>query len=205
MLGIENYWIFIISGILLNLTPGSDTIYILSRSIAQGKKAGIISVFGISSGIIVHTLFASFGLSLILVNSKITFNIVKYAGAAYLVYLGIKSIRTRSNQDLLENSKADSMVKIYFQGLITNLLNPKVALFFLAYLPQFINTNNNYGPIPFLILGLTFVTTATIWTFILAVFSSTMSKKIRNNKLFSSYLQKLSGVIFIGLGVNLLR
>jgi threonine/homoserine/homoserine lactone efflux protein len=204
MFGIENYFGFLIGGILLNLTPGSDTIYILTRSISQGKKAGVYSVLGISTGGLSHTFFTAFGLSIILSTSAVAFNIVKIIGALYLVYLGIKMLTDKSN--IFANNelvKRNSMTQIYLQGFLTNLFNPKVALFFLSFLPQFINTTQSKGPIPFLILGITFVTTGTIWCLILAYSSSLMTRTLRENVNIGKYLQKISGVIFLGLGLKL--
>lgn len=206
MFGIENYGIFLLSGILLNLTPGSDTIYILGRSMGQGKKAGIISALGISTGAIIHTLMVALGLSVILAKSAIAFNFIKYLGAGYLIYLGIKTLAYK--KEIVVESGEDKKVglkKVYFEGIITNLLNPKVALFFLAFLPQFINPYNDYGAIPFLLLGFTFITTGTIWCVLLAVFSSYMTNKIRQEKKISILLNKITGIIFVGLGLNLLR
>lgn len=206
MFGIENYGIFLLSGILLNLTPGSDTIYILGRSMGQGKKAGVISALGISSGALIHTLMVALGLSVILAKSAIAFNFIKYLGAGYLIYLGIKTL-VYKKEIVVESGedKKASLKKVYFEGIITNLFNPKVALFFLAFLPQFINPLNNYGAIPFLLLGFTFITTGTIWCVLLAVFSSYMTNKIRREKKISILLNKLTGIIFVGLGLNLLR
>lgn len=206
MFGIENYLAFILAGLLLNITPGSDTIYILSRSIAQGKKAGIASVLGVSTGGLVHTILAALGLSIILAKSAIAFSIVKYAGVAYLVYLGIKMIIDKKKLFDNENEGFENsdLWKIYRQGVVTNVLNPKVALFFLSFLPQFINPEYASGPVPFLILGATFMTTGTLWCLFLAWTASLITKTLRNNQKVGNFLQKFSGVVFIGLGLNIL-
>lgn len=206
MFGIVNFGVFLITGIILNLTPGADTMYILGNSISNGKKAGIMSALGISTGCIVHTMLAALGLSVILAKSSLAFNIIKYLGAAYLVYLGIRSLKWKSSLLTRDgNSENNSLRKIYFQGIITNVLNPKVALFFLAFLPQFINPNNVYGALPFLLLGCTFIITGTIWCTILAVFSSYLTAKVSKKLGLANSLNKISGLIFIGLGLNLLR
>ncbi|WML34151.1 LysE family translocator [Clostridium sp. OS1-26] len=206
MFGIVNFSVFIITGIILNLTPGADTMYILGNSMSNGKKAGIMSALGISTGCIVHTILAALGLSVILAKSVIAFNIIKYLGAAYLVYLGIRSFMSKSSL-LIHNgdNEKSSFKNIYFQGIITNVLNPKVALFFLAFLPQFINPNNTYGALPFLLLGCTFIITGTIWCIILAIFSSYLTGKISKKIGLANSLNKISGIIFVGLGLNLLR
>lgn len=206
MFGIIDYSLFIMAAVVLNLTPGADTIYILGRSMTQGRKAGIVSVLGISSGSLIHTLIAALGLTIILAKSALAFNLVKFLGAGYLVYLGVRLLRSKDSLSITSDKyKETSLRKIYFEGMITNLLNPKVALFFLAFLPQFIDPNNVYGPIPFLLLGLTFITTGTIWCIVLAFFSSFMTEKFKGEKRISNILNKLAGVIFIGLGLNLLR
>lgn len=136
MSGIENYLGFIIAGIIMNLTPGADTIYIITRSIAQGKKAGIYSVLGIGSGAIIHIILAGFGLSVILAKSILLFNIIKWIGASYLIYLGVRMLLDKSKlfaDEKTEFEKTD-LSKIYRQGFITNVLNPKVAIFFLSLL-----------------------------------------------------------------------
>lgn len=203
---IENYIGFLVAGILLNLTPGVDTMYILTRSIAQGKKAGIYSVLGIGTGCLIHTVFASFGLSIILMKSAAVFIAVRYLGVAYLLYLGIKMILDKNSiieSDSIKIKETD-LFSIYRQGVLTNVLNPKVALFFLSFLPQFINAKSAAGPIPFLILGLTFMTTGTTWCLFVAYAASSVSTRLRNNERIGKMLQKLSGFVFIGMGLKLL-
>ncbi|MBW2193178.1 MAG: LysE family translocator, partial [Deltaproteobacteria bacterium] len=141
MIGIQNFPLFLISCIMLNLTPGQDTIYIIGRSVAQGKKSGILSAMGIMSGVLIHTFFAAIGLSVILATSSLAFAIVKYAGAGYLIWIGIGFLRNRRPDEKTEimEKKQLGPWKIYRQGILTNLLNPKVALFFLSFLPQFVD------------------------------------------------------------------
>ena len=205
MYGIENYFGFIIAGLFLNIVPGVDTVYILTRSMTQGRRAGFYSVFGIITGALIHTTLAALGLSIILAKSIIAFNIIKTIGIAYLVYLGIKMLIEKNN--LFDNNAQQmgkpDLLKIYRQGLLTDLLNPKVALFFLSLLPQFINPHYTNGPIPFLILGLTFTTTGTIWCLFLAHSASYVTKTLRNNERIGKWMQKISGIVFIGLGISL--
>lgn len=205
MFGIINFETFLIAGIILNLTPGTDTMYILGRSISQGKKAGILSALGIASGALMHCVFAALGLSLILAKSALAFEIVKYAGAAYLIFLGIKMLISKTDTEfkLQKNNEQTNYRKIYISGIFTNVLNPKVALFFLAFLPQFIDPSYVQSSLPFLILGLTFVSTGTIWCLALAFFSSKLSKKIRQNYKIKKWLDKITGGIFIILGIKL--
>lgn len=204
MFGIEHYWLFLLSGFLLNVTPGTDTLYILSRTVAQGKRAGLLSVLGIVSGVFIHTLFAAFGLSVILMQSALAFSIVKWLGAGYLIYIGIKSLRSRSRPMELNQAERTSGTRIYLQGLLTNVLNPKVALFFLAFLPQFIDPETTAGVLPFILLGFTFIVTGTLWNFVLVWGSSLLTRKLRSGSI-SKYLNKISGAVFIALGIKLLR
>ena len=205
MTGIVNFETFLLAGILLNLTPGNDTIFILSRSIAQGKQAGIMSVLGIATGSIIHTTLAAFGLSVIIAKSIIVFTIIKYAGALYLVYIGYKMLTDRSqlNTDTTLEENKINLKKIYRDGVITNVLNPKVALFFIAFLPQFINTASGNTILPFLVLGITFTITGTIWCLVLANFSSAISDRLKNNTKLSWYSNKACGLVLIALGIKL--
>ena len=213
MFGIENYLGFIMAAILLNITPGSDTMYIITRSVSQGQKAGFYSVLGITSGALIHTLLAALGLSVLLANSPIAFMIVKYIGASYLCYLGFKML-TNKQTPLITNSLQDNKNlvttkplnhwQIYKQGVLTNTFNPKVALFFIAFFPQFIEPSYAHSMLSFLVLGLTFATTGLIWCLCLALLASKFSKKLRENPVIESVMNKISGVVFMGLGVKLL-
>jgi RhtB (resistance to homoserine/threonine) family protein len=206
MLGTIHLTTFIISGLLLNLYPGQDTMYIISRSISQGKKAGILSVFGICSGGFIHTLLAGLGLSSILAASNIAFHAVKIIGALYLIYLGFRTIFSKHDNSGTDTYLAKQTdLQIYKQGLLTNLLNPKVALFFLSFLPQFVNPVDNHGPLSFLFLGSIFLCTGTIWCLFVALFSAKISEKIKTNQKITLIFEKFTGIIFIGLGLNILK
>ncbi len=203
--GVQNYLGFLASAAILNLTPGIDTIYILTKSISQGKRAGFASVAGIMSGCVIHVLCAAFGLSLILSTSVLVFSLIKWAGAGYLIYLGCRMVFSKqpSFDALLIPNRFPDLFKIYKQGVFTNVLNPKVGLFFLSFLPQFINPHQTYGAIPFLILGMTFLVTGTLWCLFLTLTASLMTKTLRQNPLAGTFLQKTSGLIFIGFGLKL--
>lgn len=204
MFGIIHYEMFLIAGIILNITPGSDTVYILSRSIAQGREAGIYSVLGISSGCAVHTLLAGLGLSAILAHSAWAFVMVKTAGAVYLGYLGITTLLSKNNSlfSLADNRMSNR--EVFLQGLLTNILNPKVALFFLSFLPQFIDPQNSYGIVPFILLGATFLATGTLWCFVLVFFSSNVTALLRQSTKAASIMNKICGGIYLLLGAKLL-
>lgn len=206
MFGIINFEIFLVTAILLNLTPGTDTMYIVSRSISQGRTAGIYSALGISAGVVVHTILAAFGLSVILMQSAFLFNLIKIIGAIYLAYLGIRMLIAKNTVKEQQSLTKQSNKKIFLQGLVTNVTNPKVALFFLAFLPQFIHTNAGVSsPIPFIILGLTFTLTGGIWCLITAYFSSVATNKLRGNSKVSTVLNRLTGIVFIAMGIKLLK
>ena len=206
MFGITGYWGFVASSILLNMTPGSDTIYVLTRSAVGGRKTGVISALGISGGILIHSVLAALGLSVILAKSALAFNIVKFAGAAYLVFLGIRAIFTkRSLLPGTEEVTEESPFRTFRQGVLTNALNPKVALFFLALLPQFVSPDNTYGALPFLLLGLTFFTTSTIWSCFLAFIASYASRLLQRREKVQLWANRATGIIYILLGLNVLR
>ncbi|MEC3196180.1 LysE family translocator [Bacillus cereus] len=204
MYGIINYEMFLLTGILLNLIPGADTMYIVGRSISQGRKAGVYSVLGITTGSLVHTLLVAFGLSIILTKSVLLFNTIKVIGAIYLVYLGVKMIFDKTKVSFQSSSNKLNIRKIYLQGFLTSVTNPKVSLFFIAFLPQFIDTKAS-GPIPFIILGLTFTVTGLLWCLFVAYFSSYVTKKLRGNQKVGMILNKVTGIIFIGMGLKLLQ
>jgi len=204
MFGIHDFGIFFATGILLNLTPGPDTLYILGRSMSQGRGAGVASALGISSGAIIHTLAGAFGLSALLAASASAFLAVKLAGAAYLIYLGARMTLThRSSATLPTAFSSSGFLAVYRQGLITNVLNPKVALFFLAFMPQFIAADSSAKFAAFLALGLCFVTTGTLWCLCLAWFSSRLGDRLRGSPTFADILNRTAGALFIFLGVRL--
>lgn len=204
MTGIIDFETFLLTGILLNITPGNDTLFILTRSIGQGRKAGIVSALGIGTGSIVHTVLAAFGLSIVVAKSILLFNIIKFAGAAYLLYVGFRMLTdaTALNTNSTWANTATNYQKIYRDAIVTNVLNPKVALFFIAFLPQFIDPSapNTVGP--FLALGATFVTTGTLWCLILATFASAIFDKLKTSKQVSVYINKCCGLAMIGLGIK---
>jgi RhtB (resistance to homoserine/threonine) family protein len=204
MVGIHGFGLFLAAGILLNLTPGPDTVYILGRSIAQGREAGIASALGISAGSIFHTCAAALGLSAILATSALAFGAIKLLGGAYLIFLGIKMVLDRRKHLSLPAHFRRRTTRVAFrQGVLTNILNPKVALFFLAFLPQFIDPASNSKVLAFLILGFTFVTTGTIWCLVLAWFASAFSDRLRTNETVAQWLNRTSGALFVFLGVRL--
>ncbi len=205
MLGIQDFPLFVFSCILLNMTPGQDTMYILGRSVAQGRQAGILSVLGIMTGVLVHTLLAALGLSVILATSSLAFAIIKYAGAIYLVCIGIGLIINRNDRSSLPDAPtpAPNLLKIFQQGVLTNVLNPKVALFFISFLPQFVSPQSDLVFLPFMALGLVFFTTGSIWCLILVYGAARLSARFRGRRSTGTVLKQLTGALFVGLGIRL--
>lgn len=213
MFGIENYLGFVLAAILLNLTPGTDSMYIITRSVSQGQAAGVYSVLGITTGSLIHTLLAALGLSVLLASSPLAFMIVKYIGAAYLCYLGLKMLLSKPSNAIANSLSNDKVIlnqhkvdhwQIYKQGVLTNVFNPKVALFFIAFFPQFIDPSYGYGMLSFLILGLTFASTGFLWCTCLALLAARFSTRLRENPSIETMLNRISGMVFIGLGLKLL-
>jgi threonine/homoserine/homoserine lactone efflux protein len=204
MFGIHDFGLFLAAGVLLNLTPGPDTAYILGRSIAQGREAGVASALGICVGSIFHTCAAALGLSAILATSAVAFGAIKLLGGAYLVFLGVKIIVDRRRElSLPSNFRRRTTASAFRQGFLTNVLNPKVALFFLAFLPQFIDPASSAKLLAFLMLGFTFVTTGTIWCLLLAWFASGFSERLCANPTITAWLNRAVGSLFVFLGLRL--
>ena len=171
MLGIHHYWLFIATAVILVITPGQDTFFILGRSLSGGRSAGIAAALGITAGSVMHTFAAALGLSALLATSPYAFMAVKFAGAAYLFYIGIRALATRTTGLPGENTANgdDGRWSAFRQGIVSNLLNPKVALFFLALMPQFIETTSPHKVGAFLALGLSFVALGVAWCLVLAI------------------------------------
>jgi RhtB (resistance to homoserine/threonine) family protein len=207
MLGIHDLALFVISGLLLNITPGPDNLLIIGRSTSQGARAGLLAALGIACGCFVHVFAAAFGLSAILATSATAFTVVKLVGAAYLVYIGVNMLRTRIRGEVQESAvavpKALSWRRIFAQGFLTNVLNPKVALFFLAFVPQFIVPDAPNKALAFLLLGTLFNLNALAWTCFLALFSAGVSRRFKTSSALSAWFNRVVGGLFVGLGLKL--
>ncbi|MCW1912086.1 LysE family translocator [Luteolibacter sp. GHJ8] len=204
MFGIHDFGVFIGACVLLNLTPGPDTLYILGRSMAQGRTAGLASVLGIATGTVVHTLAAALGVSALLAASASAFMVIKFAGAAYLIYLGVRMLVTRGSDAVVPTGfSSKGFGKVFRQGLLTNVLNPKVALFFLAFVPQFISADSPSKFAAFLTLGFTFVGTGTVWCLLLVWASAWIGGRLRENQSFGAWLNRGAGALFVFLGFRL--
>ena len=204
MLGIHDYWLFVATGVLLNLTPGQDTFYILGRSAAEGTRSGVASALGIAVGSLVHTAMAALGLSAILATSASAFTVVKLLGAAYLVYLGLRMLLAKgASAPSMGSVGREGALRSFRDGVVTNVLNPKVALFFLALMPQFIAPDSDAKIAAFLVLGLTFVTTGTLWCLVLAVAAGKLRGFFARHPKGWCTVSRASGGLFVALGLRL--
>ena len=205
-IGIHGYWLFLLAGVLLNLTPGQDTMFIIGKSLNGGLRSGVAAAVGISVGSIVHTVAAAFGLSAILATSTLAFTVVKLVGAAYLIFLGAKLFFAKIPPHQPVHSPKLAIAdrrSAFLQGILTNLLNPKVALFFLAFLPQFIDPAANTKTVAFLALGATFIATGLIWCLVLAVSAARLQAFLVRNPSARSLLDRAVGGLFLVLGTRL--
>ncbi|WP_298770434.1 LysE family translocator [uncultured Shewanella sp.] len=207
MFGVTDLGLFIISGLLLNLIPGPDSLYVVSHSAGRGFRAGSMAALGIGAGTFVHILAAAFGLSAIFATSAVAFTIVKVIGCLYLVYMGISMLLAKKNNNLSKHQvnvvTVTSFKRIFYNGFLTNSLNPKVALFFLAFVPQFIAVDSPNKAISFIVLGLIFNFNGMLWCHVLAWSSSTAIKKIKHNERIAHYLTKFTGSLFLYFGFKL--
>lgn len=217
VLGIVGYGGFVASAAALCLTPGIDTVYILTRTIAGGRREGLASALGINTGLVVHTLLVAAGLSLMLAASPLAFGVIKVAGAAYLVVMGVQSVvgalRGSATSFSFDEERGDEMdtepepggtragtLRTYGQGVLTNVLNPKIILFFLALLPQFVVTPNTYGSMPFLALGFTYVALSTLWTVVIVLVAAPFSDLLRRSPRAGRMTGVVSGLVYVALG-----
>jgi threonine/homoserine/homoserine lactone efflux protein len=204
--GIHDLWLFVVSGLLLNITPGPDTLYIVGRSSTQGLRAGAVAALGIGTGALMHICAAALGLSAILAASATAFTAVKIIGAAYLVYVGVSLIRSKSSTQsspIASGSRPTPMWGIFFQGFLTNVLNPKVALFFLAFLPQFVLLDAPSKPLAFLILGAIFDFNGTIWNLLVAWSTARISGRLGASDQFKKWFNRCVGSLFVFVGIRL--
>jgi threonine/homoserine/homoserine lactone efflux protein len=205
MLGIHGYWLFVLSGIVLNLTPGQDTFFILGNSLGAGRRAGIAAALGIAAGCIVHAVAAALGLSAILATSATAFTVVKLLGAAYLIFIGLRALTTHSGlHEQLSGGGGATGARVAFRGgMVTNVLNPKVALFFLAFLPQFIAPDSERKIEAFLLLGATFIATGLAWCLVLAVAAARFREILARRPRAGALLSRAAGAMFVALGLRL--
>lgn len=204
-MGIENFIAFLVATVLFVLTPGIETVFLINKSISQGRRSGVYTSFGLNTGALVHTLLGALGLSIMVAKSVIFFALIKYLGAAYLIYLGVTKVMSKKGliTETNEGQKKDSAKSNFTSGFVTNILNPKVALFFIAFFPQFISPTEIENPVPFMILGVIYAIMTTVWYLVLTSFAGTFSTKIKENEKMGVRLNKISGVIFVLMGIQI--
>jgi len=204
MFSIDNFYLFLGVSIVINLSPGPDMIYTAARSLSQGTKGGIFSALGVFCGCLFHITAATFGLSKIIEESVLLFSIIKYAGAPYLVYLGIKALFNKKQKVEIGNLPSLTNKKIFTQGILTNILNPKVAIFFLSFLPQFIDPHSLYIKQQIAFLGLWFDLQGTLVLLLVAALVGAFRDLLQKNTRFWNWQEKITGLILLGLGVKML-
>jgi threonine/homoserine/homoserine lactone efflux protein len=193
---------FMAATMALLVVPGPAVLYIVARSIDQGRLAGLVSVMGIQVGVLFHILAAALGLSVILVTSALAFSIVKFLGAAYLIYLGVRTLMKKESPLSREAPEPQPLKKIFRQGIIVNVLNPKSALFFFAFLPQFVDASAGPAALQILFLGMVFVALALISDSTYAMLAGTLGNRLRQSRAFLRGQKYLSGTVYIGLGLT---
>lgn len=197
--------VFLLATFLLNITPGPDMLYVVARSVGEGRRAGVVSALGIGAGTLVHTLAVALGISTLLVSLPLGFEVVKYAGAAYLLYLGVRTLFF-SKEDAHGDEpklKRDSLPRIFSQGVVTNVLNPKVALFFIAFLPQFASATRGNLALQLIFLGLLFDTSGTLVNTVVALLTGTLGIGLKQRPGLARVQRWFTGSVFIALAARL--
>ncbi|SFV15806.1 LysE family translocator [Pseudoduganella namucuonensis] len=225
MYGIHDLTLFIVSGLLLNIMPGPDSLLIMARSATQGWRAGCAAALGIGAGTMVHVTAAAVGISALLATSAAAFSVVKWVGAAYIIYMGVGMLRARlkpeaepgdrpsaphtsaefgaADRGSVPGLKPQAYGRIFAQGFLTNVLNPKVALFFLAFVPQFISADSSNKAAAFFILGCIFNVNGMLWCNGLALFTAFASARLKVKPLVALWLNRVTGGLFLALGARL--
>jgi threonine/homoserine/homoserine lactone efflux protein len=194
--------LFVVASVVLLLIPGPAVLYIVARSVEQGRAAGLVSVLGIHLGTIVHIIAAAVGLSALIVSSALAFTIVKYLGAAYLIWIGIRTLRAKDPDPHAPVVPAARLRRVFRDGFVVNLFNPKTAIFFLAFLPQFVDPARGALHWQILILGLTFMALGIISDGIFALIAGAAGDFLRRNRRFLRLQRWFAGTSFVGLGLT---
>ncbi len=202
MIDPSKLYFFMLAALALLLVPGPAVLYITARSASQGRMAGFVSVLAIETANFLQAVAAALGLSAILLSSALAFDVVKYLGAAYLIYLGIRKLLTQDNQSEGGQLKKESLQRIYWQGFVVNILNPKTALFFFAFLPQFVDPGRGNVTMQTLLLGVIFVSMAIVTDSLYALVASSLANRLGGNKHFQKGQQYFAGLVYIGLGIT---
>lgn len=194
---------FIVTSLLVILVPGQDMVLVMSRGMAQGARAGIVTAAGVSVGLLCHTILAALGLGALLLSSELLFTILKYVGAAYLAYLGTKLILTKASELELESSNESSLKRLFIEGSLSNISNPKITIFYFAYLPQFISNDIKNPAFYLIVLGISFSVLTFLVKAPIGFFAGITSTWIRTRPIVLETINKISGTILIGLGAKL--
>ena len=194
--------LFLVASALLTIAPGPDIVYVLTRGVAQGRRAGFAAALGFATGVIFHTALAALGIAALIRSSEFAFSLVRYAGAAYLVYLGIRTLMSRSGFELNKDNSSLALWTVYKQSVIGNVLNPKVTLFFLSFLPQFISVSSGHVELQMVLLGALFMLQTVLIFGAVAFFSGVIGDGLRTNPSVANRLNVFAGVIFIALGIR---
>ena len=202
MFELSQLYLFIAATLALLLVPGPAVLYITARSANQGRLAGIVSVLAIETANFLQAVAATLGLSAILLSSALAFDVVKYLGAGYLIYLGIRKLLVPDENTESGEIKSESLSRIYWQGFLINLLNPKTALFFFAFLPQFVNPARGNVTAQTLLLGVVFVTLAIVTDSLYALLASSLADRLRGNRHFLKGQRYFAGFVYVGLGIT---
>jgi threonine/homoserine/homoserine lactone efflux protein len=205
-LGIHDLPLFLMAGLLLNLTPGPDLLFVVGNTAAGGRRAGLLAALGIGAGCLLHVGLAAAGLSALLATSDLAFTVVKWVGAAYLVWMGIGMLRSRASGEAAVALPVLEPGRVFWRGVLTNALNPKVALFFMAFLPQFISPDAPQRALAFLLLGLLFTVNGTVVTFVLAWLTGSARERLAKRGgagKWGVWLQRAAGGLFVALGIRL--
>jgi threonine/homoserine/homoserine lactone efflux protein len=198
-----NLVLFLTASLALIVAPGPDSLYVLARGIGQGRRAGAISALGTSTGLLVHTTAAALGLAVLLQTSIVAYTIIKIVGAAYLIYLGIKTFLTKQSPLVTPATDTPSWRRMYLQGMLTNVLNPKVALFFVAFLPQFVDQHSGAVTLHMLLLGVFFDAMGLTYLLVVARLSGSLGQFLKTRPAWANRLRWLTGSVMIGLGLRL--
>jgi len=204
MIELTNLYMFIVASFVLCLVPGPDNIYVLTQGMTKSKKAAIVTTLGLTTGLIVHTSAAALGISVIFQTSQIAFDIVKYVGAMYLLYIAYQAFKYRNEPlDLSVQNSSTELKKLYIKGFIMNILNPKVSIFFLAFLPQFVTLENGNIPMQMIVLGLVFMLMTIVVFSGIGIAGNLLSKKLLEKPSIVKYMNILTSFVLISLGVKL--
>ena len=196
-------YFFVLTSLAVILIPGQDMVLVMSRGIAQGAKAGIVSALGVSIGLLGHTVLAAFGLGALLMASELIFTVLKYLGASYLVYLGIRLIFRQSSEFEIDKPTDKTFKKLFLEGSLSNISNPKVTIFYFAFLPQFISADISHPTYYLLALGISFSLLTFLVKAPVGYFAGVASARIRSRPIVIKLINRISGTVLIGLGVKL--